>query len=419
MSAHSSPDPESFERLLASAFVLQESLMGTFSLSDIVEARHLIATGKLDANGAMRLIADHARKVANATGVAVGLLKGNQLVYGAGSGSAVACVGQHVMATLSIPASREARGEILRVENTEADARIEAAICRQFGAQALLMLPIYHDRVVAGVLQVLFSEAHVFQDREVRTYRLMAEAIGDALSPAARLEYNQLKETTGTELPAIPKVAEQIASQTQNFLNHNASPTSNHAMCRPPGAAIAKPAELRSYRAKPIGDAIKIAHRSKRNFLYMRTCKVAGAGLAVVLVIAGWIAFSYRRPASPLASSKPVAADKDASRRPSASVLPKGAGEVARSTGVSTRENELDSTADDVTVRYLTSKPPLQRVQIRSSQVDYVSEDVTVRYFTPKTALQRVRVGDREVDYVSEDVTVRHFTLKPAVSLPR
>ena len=409
--------------------------MGTLSLSDIVEARYLIATGKLDANGAMRLIADHARKVANATGVAVGLLKGNQLVYGAGSGSAVACVGQHVMATLSIPASMGARGEILRVENTEADARIEAAICRQFGAQALLMLPIYHDRVVAGVLQVLFSEAHVFQDREVRTYRLMAEVIGDALSAAARLEYNQLKETTGRELPAIPQVAEQIASQTQRFLDHNASPTSNHAMCRPPGAAIAKPEELRSYRAKPVGDAIKIAHRSKRNFLHVHTRKVAGAALAVVLVIASWIAFSYRRPASPLAAArqrsntlepqvalvrtKLAAEDKDASRRKSASVLPKGAGEAVRSTRLSTRENELDSTADDVTVRYLTSKPPLQRVQIRSSQVDYVSEDVTVRYFTPKTALQRVRVGDHEVDYVSEDVTVRHFTPKLAVTPPR
>ena len=152
MSTHSTIDPESFQKLLASAFVVQESGMDTQSLSAIVELQQSIATGELDVEGAGHLIAERARNVGNATGIAIGLLKGDQLVYRAGSGSAAPYVGRHVMATLSVPAHKEASGEILRVENTQTDTRIEAAICRQLGAKSLLILPIYHGRAVAGVM---------------------------------------------------------------------------------------------------------------------------------------------------------------------------------------------------------------------------------------------------------------------------
>jgi hypothetical protein len=89
--------------------------MDAQSGSALVELLHLVMAGELDLNRATHLIADHARNVANATGVAIGLLKGDQLVYRAGNGSAAILVGRHVMATLSVSANADARHEILRV----------------------------------------------------------------------------------------------------------------------------------------------------------------------------------------------------------------------------------------------------------------------------------------------------------------
>src|SRR5438132_6431241 len=155
------------------------------SLSTIVAVQRLIATDDVDVDGAMALIADQARKVANADGVAIGLLEGDNLVYRAGSGGAAAYIGRYVKATLSVA---HASGEILRVENTQTDARIEAAICRQFGAKALLIVPIYCGRAVAGAMEILFGDAHAFQDREVRMYQLMAGLVAEAMSHAAQLE---------------------------------------------------------------------------------------------------------------------------------------------------------------------------------------------------------------------------------------
>ena len=89
--------------------------MDSQSLSAIVEVERSITRGELDVDGAMHLIVDSARNVANATGVAIGLLKGDQLVYRAGSGSAATYIGRHVRASLTVSADTKASREILPV----------------------------------------------------------------------------------------------------------------------------------------------------------------------------------------------------------------------------------------------------------------------------------------------------------------
>src|ERR1700693_932392 len=191
MKIPSSLGRQALQQLLANAFAVQESQIAPQSLADIMEVQRSIARGKLDLDGAMRHLVESARNVATATGIAIGLLNGGQLTYRAGSGSSAAFIGEHVTASLTFSANTRTSREILRVENAHTDTRIEADICRQFGANALLILPIYHNQALAGVLEVLFSEAHVFQDCEVRTYRLMTEQIEAAMlqtTPQEQLE---------------------------------------------------------------------------------------------------------------------------------------------------------------------------------------------------------------------------------------
>ena len=403
MSDHSTPDPESFQKLLASA---QESLMDAQSRSAIVEVRRLILTGEVAANGVMQLIAERARNVANATGVAIGLLKGDQLVYRAGSGSAASYIGRHVMATLSVSANTEARREILRVEDAQTDARIGAAICRQFGAKSLLILPIYDNQALAGVLEVFFSESHTFQDREVCTYQLMAGVVGEAIAHAVLLEQ---KKVLAPEPSTRPQAIQQITPQMQRFLKDSGSPANKYAICPTCGAPMVKAENLPSRRASLAGAATMITYRAKRVPSHIRLWKVADrTAVVIVLVTASWIAYTYRHPASPLRASARlrsnaieqqvpfvpttlVPANRDISRLQTASVPMEEARKAARR----------------------TFKPTPQRVRGGDSQVEYISEDVTVRHFTPKPASQRVRVRNYQVEYVSEDVTVRYFTPKP------
>ena len=208
MRTNSSPDPDHFQKVLADAFVVQESEIETRSLCAVVELQGLIAKGELDIDRAMTMIADRARDVANATGIAIALLRGDQLTYRAGSGNSADRVGRNMTAVLSVSRHIQSKDEILRVEDAQADRRIEAAICRQFGARSLLILPIYDHRALVGVLEVIFSDAHEFQDREVRTYRLMASLVGEAMSRVAQLR--EKKVTAAAEQRAVEQRLEAV-----------------------------------------------------------------------------------------------------------------------------------------------------------------------------------------------------------------
>src|SRR5215468_3789485 len=120
-------DRDSFQKLLACVFAVQQSL-DVQSPSTMLEAQHLILNGRLDVNMAMHLIAGCARNVAGASGVAIGLLQGDQLAYLAGSGTAASYIGRRLRAALSVASSTREKSEILRVEDAAKETKIEAAI---------------------------------------------------------------------------------------------------------------------------------------------------------------------------------------------------------------------------------------------------------------------------------------------------
>ncbi len=394
MTAQSTPDPESFQKILSNALLVQESGMDTESLSAIVELERLIATGKLDVDGAMNLIAVRARRVANATGIAIGMLKGDQLIYRAGSGSASTYVGQRVVATLCVSSHNLPSGEILRVENTQTDSRIEAAICRQLGAQSLLILPIYHDRAVVGVLDVLFNEPHAFGRREVLSYRLMAGLVGEAMSFAGRPEQTK---ALAADLSSVEESVGQIRSQLNSSLINGgvSSAANNRAVCPACGNFVTKAGSLPAARRS----AWAVLMRAKRVQLNNGHWKTAVA-VAVVLLMAFWISYRVRHSVSPFGASAPQSSD--AVERPML-LLP--------------AKRVL---ANNISQQQTTQIEDGRWVRVGANELDYVTQDVTVRHFSRRHAPQRELDSNGQVSYVSDDVTVRYFTSKhPAARPPR
>jgi hypothetical protein len=402
MSTHFSFDHEPFQKLLASAFSVQESGMDAQSLSAFLELEQSITAGEHDMDRATHLVADRARNVANATGIAIAQRRGDHLVYLAGSGCAASYVGRRMTAILSVLAHNEARGEILRVENAQADARIEAAICRQFEAQSLLILPICDECAVTGVLEVLFSEPHAFQDRELRAYRLMAGLAGEAMSRDAQLD----QETTlATKATTLPHAVEEIASQMQRLPGDDkftGQPAPKHGVRQVWGAATAVAGELPGV-CQPAKAATIFKQLVKRVPLPKLRWNVAVTGVVTALTIAAcWLAYD-RRPASP--TGTPSLQRSNATQQQ----MPFIPARQAPSNGASKAQTARGGEA-------VANSPSsaFKRVRVGLNEIDYIAEDVTIRHFTTKPALPRVRVGYKEV-HIGEDVTVRSFVSKPAV----
>ncbi len=421
MSSDSSFDPEFFQKLLESAFAVQESGVNARSLVCIVEIQRSIKAGHLDVDGTMRLIAEFAQQVAGASGVAVGRLKGDQLVYGAGSGSAASSVGRCVMATFIASAPNRTRAEILRVENAESDPRIEAAICRQFGATSLLILPIYHADAVAGVMQVLFGEAHAFQEDEVRIYRLLAGLVGEAMSQTTQLEQ---KRDLSSSL-ALQPVADLMPAPIREPLRQDSPAGTSERRARDTQSApvdetsaiprteqspqIAFLSEIpftmwtrvtRAIRTMRIG---RLARQQRYAPLHGSLLK---SGLVVVGVLTGVSWIFYRERPSAMFSAVPVAPATSSS----VEARPTFASTAPLATNSVSKNSEPRDVAQDVMTRPLTRRFP-KRFE-SEGQVLHFGDDVTVRYFTPKSFPVRTALRESEVRHVSEDVTVRYYRPK-------
>ena len=242
--------------------------MDTHSLAAIAEVQRRITSGDLDVDEAMHLIAARTRNVANASGVAIGLLQDDRLVYRAGTGVHATYPGREVIARLVVPAGTGMSCEILRVEDAQSDERMQAAICRQLGANALLIIVILHNRAPAAVLQIHFSQAHLFQDRELRTYRVMAGLLAEAMINSVKVAH---RGTTATIGPTVPTTVEQIASPMG-----------------PPATSYGS--------TQSAGEPAMITEHGKRAPRLYTGWNVLGVALVTLFVMSCWIRYSLRYP---------------------------------------------------------------------------------------------------------------------------
>jgi len=378
---------------------VQESQIDPPLLSGIMEVQRLISKRDLGLDAVMPLVVDSGRDLANATGTAIGLFEGNQIVYRAGSGSSAANIGSRVKASLTLPPNTKSSREILRVEDAETDTRIEAAICRQFGAKSLLILPIYHHRALAGILEVLFSEAHIFGDREVRTYRLMAGLIESAMEVAAQVEQEHL-----TADLVFPHAVEEITPHSGVFFKRYRAmfASRTQAIYHRCEGALAVLKESSAVR-QPVAMAKAWLHRAQEVNWDKRRRVIAFAAGAAAFGLFLWTAHG-RGPALPIGSSA----------LPGSSAPPGSGGDIEHSEGLESAKAKPAEGA----LRPLPGprpQPALDRTRVRrarvgQNEVEYIGDDVTVRHFTYKPATLHGGVRASQVTHFGNDVTVRYFT---------
>lgn len=395
MNAKHSLDRESFQRLLASAFAVQESQIDPRLLSGIMEVKRLITKRELGLDAVMPLVVDSARDLANAAGAAIGVVEEHQLVYRSGSGCSATNIGSRVKASLTLPPNARPNREILRVEDAETDTRIEAAICRQFGAKSLLILPIHCRGALAGVLEVLFSEAHSFQDHEIRAYRLMAGLIESAMEEAAQVEREHLKADL-----VFPRAVEETAPHRGEFLKECLAMTSSRTQalylrCRNSLAMLKESSIFR--RPNPLVKTWLQRAQEVRWETHRRMIAFAAGTAAFALIL--WAAYG-RPPALHLGSSTPPGSGGDIEhsvRFDSATAKPAGGTIGAAMPGsgqppalaktrvrrIRVGQNEVEYIGDDVTVRHFAYKPATLHGSAKANRVAHFGNDVTVRYFTP------------------------------------
>jgi hypothetical protein len=386
---------ESFQTRLALAFTLQESGIEPHSLPALIQIQRLIANHQDDPNDLMQTIAERACDVADAAGIGIALLEGERLVYRAGVGMAAASMDRNLTAVLNASADGHTQIENLQVENAETDSRIAADICRQFGASALLMLPICQERISAGVLAVLFSEPHTFRDREVRTYKLMARLVGESTSRQVEEKVDSLKRAAAqsTVSQAILRMTAEMqkVSSSRSVIEPERGTEKAGAS---PAATVRDWSSCREFlRAWRL--MVQAFKRASLNKLYWKLESVSV--VIVLLAVCGWIAHRHRPlPVGESAVPSVTPAKLQVPPSPTAEKSPKLQG--------ATRHN--------------SPKFAFKPKRIGENEVDYVADDVTIRQFGPTSAPKERRSRHKQVG-IRPDKSEPGARLDPLPEKPR
>lgn len=202
----------SLERLLSAAYVVQQHnerlQLGqppdtgySQILKEILEVQEQLRGAHLDVREKSALIARRIRQMTQASGSAVGIVKGTQLEYYAATGSAASQAGATVSVASSLAHACLQSDELLQSPNAEADSRLDAGLCRSLGVKALIAVPVKQAGELAGVLELHFAQASDFHDEEVRIAQLMSALVAEAIVKPLREEAHPQIQQPPAELP--------------------------------------------------------------------------------------------------------------------------------------------------------------------------------------------------------------------------
>ena len=227
----------SFQQLLAAAYVVQQRNERVIpreagadhvqTLVHIAETQNLIQSCQLDLPAATMLIAKQVEKITKASGVAIGIVEGDELVYQATRGTADDEMGSRVPLASCLSAYCLHSGQILQCSDAKRDTRLRYEHCRLRYVQSLIAVPVYHEGKIAGVLEVRFAEPNSVREHDARSSQLMAGLVSDAIARASGLEW---KQSLATERASMLEVLDRIKPQLERLVGPFLAPGKDEAV---------------------------------------------------------------------------------------------------------------------------------------------------------------------------------------------
>jgi hypothetical protein len=201
-------DEATFQQLLEAAHVIQELKAFEIAsrpkpapaeaLAKIIETQELLRSQPIDLQVAANMVADRLQEITHATGVAVAVVRENQLEYCAATGDAANLVGSRLPMDASL----------------SADGRLSTEFSQEHADKQSIALPLLHEGNLAGLLEIRFADAASIQGPETRSCQLMAGLMTEAIARTVDKEWRQ---TLAAERAAMLEALERIKPQLERL----------------------------------------------------------------------------------------------------------------------------------------------------------------------------------------------------------
>lgn len=150
-----------------------------------------IQPAELDLEPAISAITERAQHLTGATGAAMALRSGEEIVCRARAGRTAPDLGVRLQTESGISAEAVRSGEVMLCHDAERNPRVDLASCRRLGVRSILVSPLRHYRRTLGVFEVLSSSPGAFDERDVATMQLLSSMMVAAISRISSLQRAQ------------------------------------------------------------------------------------------------------------------------------------------------------------------------------------------------------------------------------------
>lgn len=196
------PDPMTLaEKKPAASVAMQAGRhhLRTVGMSDARSSHELagadmeIQPGELSLEPGINIIAERAQSLTGATGAAIALRSGGEIVCRARSGRTAPDLGVHLQTDSGLSAECVRTGEILLCHDAESNPRVDLASCRRLGARSILVAPLRHYRRTLGLFEVLSATPYAFDHRDVATMQLLSSVMVAAMTRLSTIQPQRQK----------------------------------------------------------------------------------------------------------------------------------------------------------------------------------------------------------------------------------
>lgn len=142
---------------------------------------------QLELQPGINIIAERAQSLTGATGAAIALRNGGEIVCRARAGRTAPDLGVHLQTDSGLSAECVRTGEILLCHDAETNPRVDLASCRRLGARSILVAPLRHYRCTLGLFEVLSSSPYAFDHRDIATMQLLSSVMVAAMTRLSHL----------------------------------------------------------------------------------------------------------------------------------------------------------------------------------------------------------------------------------------
>ena len=148
------------------------------------DGKSLADAARRDLESALQLLAERAQYIMGASGAAIALHDGDDMVCRASAGPSAPPVESQIQIDSGLTAESIRMRQVLRCDDTDKDRRVDQASCRSLGIKSVMVTPLLREQKPIGVFELSAERPHAFEDRDVTALERLSGMVLTALDHA-------------------------------------------------------------------------------------------------------------------------------------------------------------------------------------------------------------------------------------------